>query len=63
MIVRDHFRTDEDYDGGEALVQEAETGEHVGEDQVESAQAADGEDSFAGVALRLKNSVDKMARR
>src|ERR1700722_10644951 len=44
MVARDHFCADENYYGGEALVEEAETREDVGEGEIERAQAEDGED-------------------
>ncbi len=44
MVAGDHFCADENYDGGEALVEEAETREDVGEGEIEGAEAEDGED-------------------
>ena len=44
VVAGDHFCADENYDGGEALVEEAETREDIGEGEIERAQAEDGED-------------------
>src|SRR5579862_7561116 len=44
MVAGDHFCAYENYDGGEALMEEAEAGEDVGKREIEGPQAEDGED-------------------
>ncbi len=41
--LRDHFCADENYYGGEALMEEAEAGKDIGEGEVKGAEAEDGE--------------------